>query len=199
MNNSASPSCIAFEGSKRIASGDLDAVVKRVLKLGNRGSVLIFDEATSEVIDVDWRGTPKEVLAWLEHRPRTTTSSPDASANDTQEPRGRGRPKLGVQAREVTLLPRHWDWLSSQPGGASVAIRRLVEEARRSHGGRDRKRRAQESAYRFMSAMAGNERGFEEASRALFAGDAEKFTAQTASWPKDVREHVRVLAEGAMG
>jgi hypothetical protein len=195
---SAAPHCIAFEGPKRIASGELDAVVKKILKLGNHGSVLIFDDATSEVIDVDWRGTPKEVLAWLQHRPRNAASSATPSTDDTHEPRGRGRPKLGVQAREVTLLPRHWDWLGSQPGGASVAIRRLVEEARRSHGGRDRKRRAQESAYRFMSAMAGNERGFEEASRALFAGDAEKFTAQTASWPKDVREHVRTLAEGAV-
>jgi hypothetical protein len=98
-------------------------------------------------------------------------------------------------AREVTLLPRHWEWLNSQPGGASVALRKLVEEARKANATKDRLRLAQESAYRFMSAMAGNEAGFEEASRALFAGSSERFRQMTESWPCGVRDHARALAE----
>ena len=89
-------------------------------------------------------------------------------------------------AREVTLLPRHWDWLNSQPGGASVALRKLVEEARRTHAGKDRVRQSQEAAYRFMSAVAGNLPGFEEATRALFAANAARFDEEVARWPADV-------------
>ena len=106
-------------------------------------------------------------------------------------PRGPGRPKLGVVAREVTLLPRHWEWLAQQPGGASVAIRKLVEEARRTGEDRDRVRQAQEAAYRFMSAMAGNKPHYEDAIRALFAGEAARFEKLIAEWPADVRDHAR--------
>jgi hypothetical protein len=112
------------------------------------------------------------------------------------EPRGRGRPKLGVVAREVTLLPRHWEWLGTQPGGASVALRKLVEEARRTSGDRDRSRAARDAAYHFMSAMAGNLPGFEEASRALFADDRRRFAGLIAGWPDDVRDHTVKLAFG---
>jgi hypothetical protein len=129
----------------------------------------IFDDATGRPIDIDIRGTIEEV-------------------------RGRGRPKLGVIAREITLLPRHWDWLNSQPGGASVALRKLVEEARRTSGDRDRIRSAQEAAYHFMSAIAGNLPGFEEASRALFAYDRRRFGDLIAAWPEDIRDHVIKLA-----
>jgi hypothetical protein len=105
-----------------------------------------------------------------------------------------------VVAREVTLLPRHWDWLNGQPGGASVALRKLVEEARRVNEGRDRVRRAQESAYRFMSAMAGDLPAFEEAARALFAGKADQFASLICRWPKDVRMHLeRMVGRGAGG
>ena len=117
-----------------------------------------------------------------------------AEDEEAPEPRGRGRPKLGVVAREITLLPRHWDWLNSQPGGASVALRKLVEEARRGSGDRDRIRSAQEAAYHFMSAIAGNLPGFEEASRALFAYDRRRFGDLIAAWPEDVRDHVIKLA-----
>ncbi len=117
---------------------------------------------------------------------------------DREVPRGPGRPRLGVVAREVTLLPRHWDWLSSQPGGASVALRKLVEQARRRNEGKDRLRRSQEAAYRFMSALAGNLPGFEEATRAFFAGDQERFDDQTESWPVDVRDHARRLASAVL-
>lgn len=111
---------------------------------------------------------------------------------------GPGRPKLGVVAREVTLLPRHWQWLSSQPEGASVVLRKLVEEARRANAGKDGVRRSQEAASRFMSVMAGDAPGFEEAARALFAGDAERFDQRVEGWPADLRDHARTLARVAL-
>src|SRR6202011_5661244 len=111
--------------------------------------------------------------------------------------RGPGRPKLGVIAREVTLLLRHWEWLAEQSGGASVALRRLVDEARRANKDKDRIRHAQEAAYRFIAAMAENKPHYEEVARALFAADSKRFEAGTASWPADVRDHARRLAAAA--
>ncbi|RZI91619.1 MAG: DUF2239 family protein, partial [Variovorax sp.] len=108
-----------------------------------------------------------------------------------------GRPKLGVVAREVTLLPRHWDWLNRQPGGASVALRKLVEDARRVNTDRDTVRAAREATYRFMSAIAGHLPGFEEAARALFANEKERFDALVAPWPDDVPDHLRKLSASA--
>jgi hypothetical protein len=102
-----------------------------------------------------------------------------------------------VTAREVTLLPRHWEWLAAQPGGASVALRKLVEAARRESEGPDRRRAAREAAYRFASALAGDRPGFEAMSRALFAGDAAGFAARIADWPTDIRDHLRTLASEA--
>lgn len=189
--------CIAFEGSRCIASGELQQVAlktKEVIDREGYSPILIFDETTSELIEVDFRGTADEVLQRA--AAMTSRDAPGAASASTEKeaPRGPGRPKLGVVAREVTLLPRHWEWLNSQPGGASVALRRLVEEARRANAGRDRVRRSQEAAYRFMSAMAGNERGFEEATRALFAANQERFDALVETWPVDIRDHARNLA-----
>jgi hypothetical protein len=195
-HDSRANSCTAFEGTRRIASGDLNRVAfeaKQVIDRGPRGPVLIFDDVTSDLIEVDFRGTPEDVLQRLSE-PVTNTASAQPTAESRRPP---GRPKLGVVAREVTLLPRHWDWLSSQPGGASVALRKLVEEARRVNAARDRVRQAQEAAYRFMSAMAGDEPGFEEAARALFAKRQGRFDEQTESWPPDIREHAKKLAAGA--
>ena len=180
------PAC-AFDGARCIAAGPLAEValaVKRATEAGAAGPVLAFDEATGRVIDIDIRGTNDAVIARLVQ----------ASAPAT-EPRGPGRPKLGVVAREVTLLPRHWDWLSAQPGGASVTLRKLVEEARR--GGKADQRAAQEAAYRFMSAMAGDYAGFEEATRALFANDRARFAERIEAWPADVRAQAMRMAFGA--
>jgi uncharacterized protein len=121
-----------------------------------------------------------------------------SEGSQTDAPRGPGRPKLGVVAREVTLLPRHWQWLSGQPGGASVALRKLVDAARHANSAKDRVRQSQEAAYRFMSAMAGDAPGFEEAARSLFAGDARRFEQCLGAWPEDVRDHTRTLAENAL-
>jgi hypothetical protein len=162
----------AFQGHARIAAGNL-AEVASFLKNKRQGDFLVFDDAGCQ-IDLDLR---------------EVQSDPPADPA-----RGRGRPRLGVVAREVTLLPRHWDWLNSQPGGASVALRKLVEEARRTRGDNDRVRAAQEAAYRFLSAIAGNLPGFEEALRALFAYDRRRFADLIAGWPQDIRDHAIQLA-----
>jgi len=189
--------CTAFAGSRCIASGDLASVaakVKAVIDRDDGEAILIFDDTTSEPIEVDFRGTVQELLKRIA---ATADIGPSAAASTPPEgtvPRGPGRPKLGVVAREITLLPRHWEWLAAQPGGASVALRKLVEDARRVNADKDRVRRARESSYRFMSAMAGDRPGFEEAIRALFAGNRERFEEQTARWPADVRDHALRLA-----
>jgi hypothetical protein len=193
--------CTAFVGTRRITSGMLFEVAEHTKKVIDRGGnepVLIFDDETGETIEVDFRGTTADVLNRLVVASSAGATAGASTKLDADGPRGPGRPKLGVVAREVTLLPRHWDWLNSQPGGASVALRKLVEEARRANQGKDRVRRSQESAYGFMSVIAGNEPGFEEAARALFAGNGERFDESVHSWPADVRDHARKLAEAAL-
>lgn len=176
----------AFAGSACIAQGDLDhmaRVVKPLVDARDPRTLLVFAFPTGEQVDLDLRGNLEDVLAGV--------------SAETAPPRGPGRPKLGVVGREVTLLPRHWEWLNAQPGGASVALRKLVEQARRDHLGTDRMRQSREAAFRFMSAIAGNEPGFEEASRALFAGNGDGFTAHTQGWPADIRDFALLLAGDA--
>jgi hypothetical protein len=187
--------CIAFDGDRVIASGDLHAVAraaKTTLDEREDAAVLVFD-GDSTVIDIDFRGSVDDVLARL---PEIATE-PVTEGAAIPAPRGPGRPKLGVVAREVTLLPRHWEWLAQQSGGASVALRRLVDEARRANRDKDRIRHAQEAAYRFIAAMGENKPQYEEVARALFAGDAARFEASTAAWPADIRDHARRLAAAA--
>lgn len=184
----------AFLGSRRIASGRLPEVAAEVV---NRvppeelSRVLIFNNTDSRIIEVDFCGSREAVLRRLQPR------QPEGAEQGEAPRRRRGRPRLGVVAREVTLLPRHWEWLSGQPGGASVALRKLVEEARRGNSHRDRVRSAREATYRFMSAMAGDLPGFEEAARALFAGEEAIFRGEIAAWPEDIRTHVEKLSEVA--
>jgi hypothetical protein len=201
--------CTAFDGHRLLLSGPLVEValaVKTATENGSSNPILVFDDATGRVIDLDLRGSKSDIIERLSrpprtpvgrHRPRPRTDGASETAQDeSSEPRGRGRPKLGVVAREVTLLPRHWDWLATQPGGASAALRRLVDEARRSGGTRQQKRAAQEAAYHFMLAMAGDLPGYEEATRALFADDRPRLEQWIADWPQDVRSHVLRLAFG---
>ena len=180
----------AFEGRRRLVTGTLAEVALAVKRAGDAVPIVIFNDATGRSLDLDLRGSDDEIVARL---PKTAAApvEPEAQAS---EPRGRGRPKLGVVAREVTLLPRHWEWLNAKPGGASVALRKLVDEARRANGDRDRQRAARDAAYHFMSTMAGNLANFEEASRALFADDQRRFSQQIAGWPGDIRDHVVKLA-----
>ena len=178
----------AFEGLRRLASGPLNEIAPVIKRAEQRASqpIAIFSDATGRAIDLDLRGSVDDLLKRLAKRDKQPAAS--------SEPRGRGRPKLGVVAREVTLLPRHWEWLNAQPGGASVALRKLVEAARRTNGEADRRRAARDAAYHFISAMAGNLANFEEASRALFADDRQRFTSLIASWPADIRDHAVRLA-----
>jgi uncharacterized protein len=186
------PSFTAFEGQRRLLSGTLAEVALALKRAGRPASapIIIFSDASGRPIDLDLRGSDDEIVARL---PNPAPASP-APEVETTEPRGRGRPKLGVVAREVTLLPRHWEWLNAQPGGASVALRKLVDETRRTSGDRDRLRVARDAAYHFMSVMAGNLANFEEASRALFADDRRRFVGLIADWPVDIRDHIVKLA-----
>lgn len=197
MKRNSGEYCTAFDGMRNIASGELQQVAGKVKEQIDQGevlSVLIFDDLSSELVEVDFRGTKDDVLKRLEHinvQPGLTT---ETSSSEPASQRGPGRPKLGVVPREVTLLPRHWEWLNCQPGGASVALRKLVEEARRVNNDRDKLRTSQEAVYRFMHAMAGDLPGFEEAARALFAKESEQFNERVVLWPVDIREHVWRLA-----
>jgi hypothetical protein len=180
MSGDSPARCTAFAGAHLIARGSL-AEVAAVVRARDAaaGPILIFDDATGRVVDLD----PRETF-------ETATAPTDGL------PRGRGRPKLGVVAREVTLLPRHWDWLAVQPGGASATLRRLIDEARKRDAGAGEARAARDAAYRFMAAMAGDLPGFEEATRALFADDRPGFARQSAGWPLDIRAHTEALAWG---
>lgn len=169
--------CSAFLGERRLASGpvrDVVAVLKARFDGGELESVLVFDDETGRQVDFDLRGTPAEVLERVAPRPV----------------RGPGRPRLGVVSREVSLLPRHWEWLEQQPSGMSAALRRLVDQARSAAPGAERARRLRAAASNFMTAMAGDRPGFEEASRALFAGEQERFEELVAAWPEDIREQL---------
>lgn len=186
-------SLTAFIGHRRVASGPILVVAEALAAIDPAdGSPLIFDDVTGSRVELDLRFGAAQ--AANEFRARTAPLQPPS----TTRVRGRGRPRLGVVAREVTLLPRHWDWLAGQPGGASATLRRLVDEARRGRGESDRSRVARDAAYRVMSALGGDLPGFEEASRALFAGDAGRLSSALAGWPPDVRTYVLsfIQAEG---
>src|SRR3954470_10703776 len=161
---SASETFTAFEGPRRLQSGVLAEVALAVKRVEGRSAqpIAIFSDTTGRAIDLDLRGSDAEIVARLPHE-------------QAIPPRGRGRPKLGVVAREATLLPRHWEWLNAQPGGASVSLRRLVDAARRTHGETDGVGAARDAACHYMAAKAGDRPHFEEPSRALFAGDRQKF------------------------
>ena len=211
----------AFAGDRLIAGGPLRSVAltaRQVLDVDPAANLLIFDDAEQRQVEIDLRGSMAELVQRLAAAPDDATSkpTPGGSAGATTAttaaaaaaaaakpeapaaPRGRGRPQLGVVAREVTLLPRHWTWLNAQPGGASVALRKLVEAARRGNGDGDRRRAGQEAVYRFMHAIAGDQPGFEAAARALFAGDLGKLEDAIADWPQDIREHATMLAARAL-
>ncbi len=185
----------AFAGHRLVASGDLAATLlatKAHLERGGDEAILIFDDRTGAQVDFDLRGTPQEVLDRLAAHPlvapRVEPPAPPRS--------GPGRPKLGVVCREVSLLPRHWEWLERQPQGISAALRRLVDEARKRDPEGDRARAARDAAGRFMWSIAGDLPGFVEASRALYAGDLERLDHLVRAWPPDVRAHLRRLAAG---
>ncbi|MBN9430235.1 MAG: DUF2239 family protein [Burkholderiales bacterium] len=197
MPGDAAARYTAFLGHRRIGAGSLPEIARLAAALrsdatASHDAVLIFDDRNGQQVDLDERPAPEIPASASASMP----ASP-APAAGSPTPRPPGRPKLGVVAREVTLLPRHWEWLATQPGGASVALRKLVDEARHRHGAQDRIRASQERCYRFATALAGNLPAYEAALRALFALDGAAFEASTAQWPEDVREYARELAREA--
>ena len=195
----------AFRGHELLAAGalrDVARVVWRAVKDAepHHGAVLVFDDATGRVIDFEMRGDERAMLAHVDVMLRMSQAAlvqtNDATSGDSVDPvpRPRGRPKLGVVAREITLLPRHWEWLATQPGGASVALRKLVDAARRTHTDEDRTKAARDVAYRFMHAMAGDLTQFEEVIRALYRGDEARFRELIAAWPRDIAAYSAQLA-----
>ena len=185
----------AFSGQRLIGTGELRVVVlesKQRLDQGDMDPILIFDDSTGQQIDFDFRGTPDEVLERLASHPMFTSADTASSART-----GPGRPKLGVVSREVSLLPRHWEWLEQQPQGISAALRRLIDDARKRDPEGERIRMARDAAAKFMWTMAGNLPGFEEASRALFANDHDGFDERIRDWPEDIRAHLKRLVQRA--
>lgn len=188
MPSQHTSTCSVFDHHRLVASGPLLEVVraaKLALEAGASEPLLIFDDDSSQQIEVDFRGSLDHVLARL---------SPAENETTLPTSRGPGRPKLGVVAREVTLLPRHWDWLGQQTGGASAVLRRLVEQAARGGSIKERARLAVESTDRFMRVMAGDLSGYEEASRAFYRGERARFATLVRPWPADVRAHLQRLA-----
>lgn len=168
------PTHAAFLGQTHLVTGELPqvlAALKARFDADPTEPVWVFDLETGAQVEFDLRGPLDQVLA---------RESPARS-------KGPGRPKLGVVGREVSLLPRHWDWLAHQPNGASAALRRLVEHAMRSEPERDRARRARAAAGRMLTALAGDLPNFEEVTRALYAGDPARLEGLVEGWPTDLR------------
>ncbi|MGZ3694378.1 MAG: DUF2239 family protein [Bdellovibrionota bacterium] len=179
----------AFANSNLLFRGPLSEVVLKVKKsLGKaeNSSILIFSDATGKTMDFNFQGSERDVLKRLEVF---------VSSSEAIETTGPGRPKLGVVSREVSLLPRHWEWLATQSGGASATLRTLIEEAKKKSSTQMNTKQLQERAYKFMSVMAGDLRGFEEALRALYKKDRENFLLHTKEWPRDIKNHVAEMTK----
>ena len=187
----SSPTHVAFVGDTLLIHDTLPRVaiaVRRALDRGEQRPIVVMDSTSAQIVDLDLRGTEDEIIARL--------ASSDAPIL-AQEPRsaGPGRPRLGVVSREVSLLPRHWEWLKTQRGGASAALRRLVDDARRNSSERDRLAAAQEAVDRYLRIMAGDRPHYEEALRAFYANRDADLTQHVEQWPEDVRSHLATLLQ----
>ena len=204
MSDSPTKLYTAFIGQRLLASGTPKDVAIAVARSARTADVvLVFDDATGSIVDLDVRGSDEEILERLSappkpHLGRYRPKTGDAPGTETpvDGPKGRGRPKLGVVAHEVTLLPRQWDWLATQPGGASATLRRIVDDARKAVNPRQLRRAAQEAAYQFMQAIAGDLPDYEEATRALFADDLSALRERISAWPEDIQAYSLRLASG---
>jgi hypothetical protein len=173
----------AFLDDVLIAQGSREAVTRRIedrYSASDFSQIRVFDDVTGRVTDLDYfeaaaRSAPEEKPA--------------------EPPRGRGRPKLGVVAREITLLPRQWEWLATQPGGASATIRRLIDESRKRRAATLTAAEAREGVHRFMTEMAGDRPGYEDALRALYRSDIEGVRAIADTWPEDIRRYLNRLLD----
>ncbi len=203
MSDFVPKSFTAFADQRALLTGPLTEVALAVRQYSGTDAVLVFDDVTGRLVDLDLRGTDVEIVERLSEPPkhyvgRYAPKDPEASDVSTPDEtqKTRGRPKLGVVAREVTLLPKQWEWLADQPGGASATLRRLVDDARKGANPHQQKRAAQDAAYRFMQAIAGDLPGYEEATRALFADDKSRLEEHMAAWPDDIRDYALRLACG---
>lgn len=176
------PTFTTFEGPIRRLTAPLTDTLT-LLYAQPRAGLLTFDDRTGRSVDFDLSGTLDDVLA--RHTPETPRTGP-------------GRPKLGVVSREVSLLPRHWEWLERQRGGASATLRRLIDEARKADPDGERRAQAQAATDRFLGAVGGDLPGFEAATRALYAGQRAAFEDALAAWPPDIRTHALHLAAPAL-
>jgi hypothetical protein len=186
----------AFLEKTCIARGSIESVVvaaKELLDQGKTSRIAIFSDDTGETIEIDFRGTLNDILSRLIHHPMLPTQIQNEPVENSM--RRPGRPKLGVISREVSLLPRHWDWLAKQSGGASNALRRLVEEARKKNEIQDRQREIESAVHRFMWDMAGNEPHFEDVTRAFYVRDFQTMGTLMKDWPTDVRVHIKRLVQ----
>jgi hypothetical protein len=185
-----------FAGDQCLARGsilDVALAARRAVHAGESRTIVVLDAVTSHVVDLDLRGTDDEIAARLAHAAAPVEPA-NGSPGEAPAP-GPGRPRLGVVSREVSLLPRHWDWLKTQRGGASAALRRLVDEARRSSGPHDRRAAAQESVDRFLSVTSGDRPHYEDALRAFYAGRDDELRQLVAGWPADIRDHLHTLVK----
>ncbi len=177
-----------FVGNLLEISGDIGVVIKRAKEFFDQKCnerIALFDDTTGNVIDVDYRGTLEDVLSRLPNHPMF------AYLNETVVKKsGPGRPKLGVVSKEITLLPRHWEWLGEQQGGASVTLRKLVEKARKESAESDNVRREMESIGRFLTDMAGDLPDYEEVTRAYYAKNWGVFEKLIVDWPEDIKGYV---------
>ena len=179
----------AFAGVELLAHGPLAIVAAAARQKAQQGGcdrVVVYRDETGRVVEMDFSKPLEEILAAVEPCDAPPT---DSGEGDAQKSPGPGRPKLGVVAREVTLLPAHWDWLASQSGGASAVLRRLVVKAMRENRQADQERAVREAAHRFLWDMAGNLPGFEEASRQFYRNDVEQMRQIMGSWPAGVRTY----------
>ena len=187
---------LAFSAQKLIAEGSFSEVIQLVknhIKHNDTGNTLFFNGSDGRQIDINLRAGNGESAS-----ASGASVADSGSGEDKPGKKSRGRPKLGVVGREVTLLPRHWQWLDDQRGGASARLRRLIDQERKANAGEDSIRQSQDSANRFMYAMAGNIPGFEEAVRALYARNKARFDQETSAWPVDIRDCARGFAEEAL-
>ncbi|MGJ8529363.1 DUF2239 family protein [Maritalea sp.] len=190
MSYSPELECVAFVGHHLIAAGALAEVVNEVKRHHDRNPnelIHVFNGQDSSMIEIDLRGSVEDVFDRLFKK--------DVHAEDAVPPKRVGRPKLGVVSKEITLLPRHWDWLRQQRGGASVTLRKLVGEAMRVSDPNRDQRQLQSKTYGLMTAVAGDLPKFEEAARALFALDGDKFKAETSDWPSPLRDHLLKISK----
>ncbi|MES2802482.1 MAG: DUF2239 family protein [Bdellovibrionota bacterium] len=179
-----------FAGFKIISQGNIEEVAiatKKYLKKEDDVRLLIFSDLSGKQMDLDLSGADKDVIDRL-----SVYKAAEASVSVS----GPGRPKIGVKPREVSLLPLHWEWLSTQSGGASATIRRLVDEKMKAPTPKDKIKQTQESVYTFLNSIAGDLTNFEDAIRFLYRQDEAKFKDAIADWPKDLKKHTLTLSRG---